>query len=150
MVDFCLQQKIGTNMKYKCSIYHPESPEPEVLKIKLEKDQVKDKVNNYPWEAELAKMTSLNADDVYCDPALEFEQETGGFGFCLRAIGKPEKYRLSVWYLYPRRRKILFGLLSVTEKPWLKKEYPPERALNLLDLFLDMKYDLLLSEMGKY
>lgn len=133
-------------MKYKCSICYPEMADAELLSTKLGKDQVKKKASEYPWKSELKRMASLHSDDVFCNPALEFELEGGGYGFCLRAIGNADNYHFAVWYSFPVKISTFFGLFNRTSIEVIKKEFSTEKAFHFLDLYLEEEYTQLQKE----
>lgn len=127
---------------------YPESADEEFLKTKLDKSEVKDKVNSYPQEAELKKMTSLPIDDIYCNPALSFKQEISSYGLSLIAAGKPDDYYFSVRYSFPVRKKILFGLYIQKKIEVIKKNFAADEAHSLLNMFLEENYTLLQKQMS--
>ena len=128
-------------MKYKHSVWYPDQMEVEHSDKQLSATEVKTKAENYPWKTELLKFSTLNYDDIYFNPALEFVCLDDKYSLCLRAEGKPERFSFSVWYNRPRMKKVFFGFLG--KKPEfevVKKPFSQADAFRLLDLFFSKYY----------
>ena len=129
-------------MKYQYSICHPDKYDIEYPTETLDRYQVKDMVETYPWLKILKSMEKMPSDKINYSPSLDFTNIKSNHSFCLTAELKDEKIEFSLWYNRPIKSKILFGLLgySTVLKVVDKWSFNKESAFENLQLFLDKNY----------
>lgn len=137
-------------MKYKYSICHIDKPDIEFKEEILDKIHVLEIIRNYPWSKELKREKELPQKDWYYAPSLDFKNIEDNYSFCLTADGTPDEVSFSVWYNRPVKRKVLFGLFGEKDKmEVIDKWFTKEKALELLDMFLNQEYAKIEKEMNK-
>ena len=104
-------------MTFKYSICHPEKENIEYKNNSISDNEVIKIVEKYPWLEKLKFMDSLNQENVYYNPSLNFTCIENDKSFCLTAnYDKNKNLEFSLWYNRPKKVKILFGLLGEKEK----------------------------------
>lgn len=128
-------------MNYRYSICHIDKPEIEYRNKTINKNQVLNIVNIYPWSEELNRMKEIDEDKICYSPSLDFKNIDDNHSFCLTAEGDPLDYTFSVWYNRPIKKKVLFGLMGEKEKlEVIDKHFEKEKAIELLNRFLATEY----------
>lgn len=129
-------------MPYKYSICHPEKPDIEYPPRVLSEKEVKDFVQNYDWNGILKKMNSLNQNEVFYSPSLDFTNTDNGFSFCLSALSNQKNLTFYVFYKRLVMKKILFGILGEKESfSTIDREFTKDAAYDLLNRFLKKDYN---------
>ena len=81
-------------MIFKYSICHPEKENIEYKTNPISEKEVIEIAKTYPWIAKLKFSDTLNPEDIYYSPSLDFTNIKNGISFCLTAgydkIGKLE------------------------------------------------------------
>jgi len=104
-------------MTFKYSICHSDKEDIEYRNDPISGNEVLEIAKNYPWIEKLKFSDSLNRDDVYYNPSLDFTCIDNGKSFCLTANYSEDKnLEFSLWYNRPKKVKVLFGLLGEKEK----------------------------------
>jgi hypothetical protein len=104
-------------MTFKYSICHPEKENIEYRNASISGSEVLEITKNFPWIEKLKLLDSLNEEDIYYSPSLDFTCIENGKSFCLTAnYDKNNNLEFSLWYNRPKKVKILFGLLGEKEK----------------------------------
>ncbi len=135
-------------MSYTYSICHIDKPEIEYRSKTIDKNQVLNIVNSYPWSEELNRMKEIDEEKICYSPSLDFKNIDDNHSFCLTGVGDPLNYTFSVWYNRPIKKKVFFGLMGEKEKlVVIDKHFEKEKAIELLNRFLDKKYESIEQEM---
>ena len=135
-------------MNYTYSICHIDKPGIEYKNKTIDKNQVLDIVKNYPWSEELNRMKEIDESKICYSPSLDFKNIDDNHSFCLTAEGEPMNYSFSAWYNRPIKKKVLFGLMGEKDKlEVIDKHFEKEKAMELLNRFLDKEYKLIEIEM---
>ncbi len=130
-------------MPFKYSICHVDKPNIEYPKEILTTAEVREIALRYPWKEELKKLNSMNLDQGYFSPSLDFTNLKNDYSFCLSAGGEdPENFSFYVWYKRKIKKKILFGLLGEKDGfDLIDKWFSEEAGYLLLDNFLSDNYE---------
>lgn len=137
-------------MNFNYSICHIDKADIEHKDEVINKDQVLDIVESYPWAEELKRMKEIDESKICYSPSLDFKNIDDNHSFCLTAEGEPLKFSFSVWYKRPVKKKVLFGLMAEKEKfEVIDKQFEKDKAFVLLNNFLNKEYGLIEQEMKK-
>ena len=138
-------------MSYTYSICHPETEEIEYLSQVLNKEDVLEVVENYPWDEKLDFLESLLEAEICYNPSLDFTNKTNKYSFCLTAMRNGNKeLEFSLWYNRKVNYKPFFGLLGEKEKMQVldKWGFNKKDAIEYLKIFLQEEYNELDSLMS--
>lgn len=69
-------------MTFKYSICHPEKENNEYKDNLISENEVMEIAKNYPWIEKLKFCDSLNPEDIYYSPSLDFTCIKNGKKFC--------------------------------------------------------------------
>lgn len=133
-------------MTFKYSICHPEKKDIEYRDSLISENKVIEIARNYPWDEKLKLSDSLNQQDIYFSPSLDFTCTENGKSFCLTAnYGKNENLEFSLWYNRPKKIKVLFGLLGEKEKMTVDYIWSInfDKALKYLKYFVNGNHSLI-------
>jgi hypothetical protein len=104
-------------MTFKYSICHPDKENIKYKNSPISENDVLEIAKNYPWIEKLKISNSLKREDIYYSPSLDFVCLENGKSFCLTAGYDKNGYlEFSLWYLRPKKVKVLFGLFGEKEK----------------------------------
>ena len=130
-------------MSYGYSICHPEQEEIEYVSDVLEKNDVLQVVQDFPWDEKLDLLESLLEDDICYNPSLDFTCTEDKHSFCLTAARNKQKdLEFSLWFNRKITYKPFFGLLGEKEKMQVidKWGFAQQDALEYLKIFLEKDY----------
>ena len=133
-------------MTFKYSICHPEKENNEYKDNLISENEVMEIAKNYPWIEKLKFCDSLNPEDIYYSPSLDFTCIENGKSFCLTAdYDNDEKLVFSLWDNRPKKVKVLFGLLGEKEKIIVDDIWSInfDRSLKYLEHFVNSNYSLI-------
>ena len=133
-------------MTYKYSICHPEKEDIEYRDNPISENEVLEIAKNYSWLEKLKFSDSLNQDNVYYSPSLDFTCIENGKSFCLTAdYDENENIEFSLWYNRPKKVKILFGLLGEKERMELDDIWSIsfDKSMQYLEYFVNGNYSII-------
>jgi len=133
-------------MTYQYSICHPDKEEIEYRNNPISSNEVINIAKNYPWLDQLKFSETLDQNNLYYSPSLDFNCIEDGKSFCLTAHYNDNKeLEFSLWYNRPKRIKVLFGLLGEKEKMVVDDvwSFDINKALQYLEHFVDRKYQII-------
>ena len=133
-------------MTFKYSICHPEKENIEYKDNPISGNEVMEIAKNYPWIEKLKFCDSLNTEDIYYSPSLDFTCIENGKSFCLTAdYDNEEKLVFSLWYNRPKKVKVLFGLFGEKEKIVVDDIWSInfDKSLKYLEHFVNSNYSLI-------
>ena len=133
-------------MTYKYSICHPEKENIEYHSNPISGNEVRKIAENYPWIEKLKFSHSLNPENIYYSPSLDFTCIENGKSFCLTAnYDKKQNLEFSLWYNRPKKVKVLFGLLGEKEKMVVDDVwgFSLEKSLNYLEHFVNGNHSII-------
>lgn len=130
-------------MKYSYSICHPEKENIEYPLKKMDKYQIIEFVENYPWRSILEKMESLPDEKIHFSPSLEFKNDSNDRSLGLTATLDDNKIEFSLWY---NRPVATTGLLKFLGKKSIMKVidkwgFDKAASFEHLKTFLNKDYD---------
>jgi hypothetical protein len=104
-------------MRFTYSICHPDQQDIDYRNRPISGQQAVDIARHYPWEEELNRLESLDQEQVYYSPSLNFTSVENGRSLGITVV-KDEfnKPLFSLWYDRPKNVKILFGLIGEKER----------------------------------
>ncbi len=104
-------------MTFKYSICYPDKKNIEYRNNTISGKDVLKIAENYPWTQQLDLSESINQNEVYYSPSLDFKCVENERSFCLAAMyDEQKKLIFSIWYNRPKKVKVLFGLFGESEK----------------------------------
>lgn len=133
-------------MTFKYSICHPEKENNEYKDNPISENEVMEIAKNYPWIEKLKFCDSLNPEDIYYSPSLDFTCIENGKSFCLTAdYDNDEKLVFYLWDNRPKKVKVLFGLLGEKEKIIVDDIWSInfDKSLKYLEHFVNSNYSLI-------
>ena len=130
-------------MSYTYSICHPEQQEIEYVSEVISKDDVLRVANDYPWNQKLNLMESMDEENIFFNPALDFTCEDDRYSFCLTATrNEQKKLEFSLWFNRKVQYKSMFGLFGKKEKMQVvdQRGFQKSDAIDYLKIFVDQDY----------
>ncbi|KIA97236.1 hypothetical protein OA93_14975 [Flavobacterium sp. KMS] len=130
-------------MLFKYSICHPDKKDIEYRNNAISGNDVLKIAEDYPWIQQLNLSESINQNEVYYSPSLDFNCIKNGQSFCLTAIyDEQKKLAFSIWYNRPKKVKVLFGLFGESEKMIVDDYWSLnfDDALKFLQYFVEGKH----------
>jgi hypothetical protein len=100
---------------FRYSICDPLKPEPVEMGT-IEKDEIIDILNNFPWLELLKSMVGASEDDIYFSPSIEFENQTNRHGIAISMVDESEYY---IFYKRPKQVSKFFGLTKYIDDNYL-------------------------------
>lgn len=104
-------------MTFKYSICYPDQKDVEYRNNVISENDVLTIAENHPWISQVDLSDSINQNEVYYSPSLDFKCIESGHSFSMTAMyDDQKKISFSIWYNRPKKVKILFGLFGESEK----------------------------------
>ncbi len=133
-------------MTFKYSICYPNKKDIEYKNNAILGDEVIKIAKNFPWLKEIELWNSLNENEIYYNPSLDFVCIENGRSFCLTAdYDNTNDLKFSLWYNRPKKTKVFFGLFGDKEKMVVDDVWNIsfEKSLQYLEYFVSGKYSLI-------
>ncbi|MEQ6122979.1 hypothetical protein AAON49_02110 [Pseudotenacibaculum sp. MALMAid0570] len=130
-------------MNYTYSICHPNQEEIEYVNSVLNKKEVVQIAEEYPWDEKLDVLESLLEDDICFNPSLDFTNKEDQYSFCLTAMrNNKDDLEFSLWFNRKIKYKPFFGLFGEKEKMQVvdKWGFQKKDAIEYLKIFLEKDY----------
>ena len=130
-------------MTFKYSICRPDKKDIEYKNIVISENEVMSIAESYPWIKQLDLLGSLNQNEIYYNPSLDFKCIEKERSFALTAMYDDRKeLAFSIWYNRPKKVKVFFGLFGETEKMVVDDYWSVnfDEALKFLKYFVEGNY----------
>jgi len=127
-------------MIYNYSICHPNQQNIEYPTEVLNRQQVIQFAQNYPWKEQLELCNELPEEEVCYSPSLDFKNTESMSSFGLTADShEGEEISFSLWYKRPKEIKIFFGLFGKIERMIINdvSSFSLDEAITYLEYFVN-------------
>lgn len=86
---------------------------------KIEKAEILDVLEKFPWTALLEKMDNARESDVHYSPSLEFENTLNRHSLSISIINDKPENEFYIFYKRPKRVTRFFGLIRYFDENYL-------------------------------
>jgi len=109
----------------------------------IDKSQILETFNTFPWSEMLEKMESVDSSEIYFSPSLEFKVDSHSRGMTFSAVGKPDDFIFYIFYQRPEKIKKWFGFVEKEEPKFVSDivDQSFEASTEVLKEFLAQKYE---------